>query len=172
MYALCHIAYIGPRYSGPDCNDYFAYFVIDKRTCGQQYHSYRCCVARLFHVPNNMQMSIGFVCVPKWASYQICKIVGCACSGNAGNVSPPPRVCDPDIHHGTCVPWCMPGLLTSGFLWGWWLGKRSRHSRRMRNPQSYVSGRRPVHRANNVIWMLQIHLLHQQPGAYFTNEIC
>ena len=25
-----------------------------------------------------------------WASYQIRKIVGCACAGNAGNVSPPP----------------------------------------------------------------------------------
>ena len=37
-----------------------------------------------------------------------------------GTFSPPPRVSDPDIHHGTCVthvPWCMPGSLTSGFLW-------------------------------------------------------
>ena len=34
--------------------------------------------------------------------------------------SPPPRVSDPDMHHGTCVthmPWCKPGSLTSGFLW-------------------------------------------------------
>ena len=56
----------------------------------------------------------------------------------------PPRVRDPDIHHGTCVthvPWCMPGLLTNGFLWSWWRGKRSR---RMRNPQFFVSGKRPV----------------------------
>ena len=30
--------------------------------------------------------------------------------------SPPPRVSDSDMHHGTCVthvPWCMPGSLTS-----------------------------------------------------------
>ena len=34
--------------------------------------------------------------------------------------SPPLRVSDPDMHHSTCVthvPWCMPGSLTSGFLW-------------------------------------------------------
>ena len=56
-----------------------------------------------------------------WASYQIRKIAGCACAGNAGNVSPririqrKPRVSDPGMHHGTCVthvPWCMSGLLT------------------------------------------------------------
>ena len=39
-------------------------------------------------------------------------------------VFPPPRVNDPDMHHGKCVthvPWCMSGLLTSGFLWSrWW----------------------------------------------------
>ena len=55
-----------------------------------------------------------------------------------GTFSPPPRVSDPDMHHGTCVthePWWMPGSLTSGFLWSRWRGKRSRHSRRMRNSQ-------------------------------------
>ena len=63
--------------------------------------------------------------------------------------SPPPRVSDPGMHHGTCVshvPWCMSGSLTSGFLWSRWRGKRSRHSRRMRNPQFYVSGKRPMGR--------------------------
>ena len=53
-----------------------------------------------------------------------------------GTFSPPPWVSDPDMHHGTCVthvPWCMPGSLTSGFILSWWRGKRSRHSRRMRN---------------------------------------
>ena len=70
--------------------------------------------------------------------------------GMPGTFSPSPRVTDPDMHHGTCVthvPWCMLGSLTGGFLWIWWLGKRSRHSRRMRNPQFYVSGKRPM-----VIW--------------------
>ena len=58
-----------------------------------------------------------------WASYQIHKIAGCACTGNAGNVSPrrrfhrKPLVSDPSMHHGTCVthvPWCMSGSLTCG----------------------------------------------------------
>ena len=64
-----------------------------------------------------------------------------------GTFSPPPRVSDPDMHHGTCVtqvPWCMAGSLISGFLWSWWQGKRSRHSRRMRNRQFYVSSKRPM----------------------------
>ena len=43
------------------------------------------------------------------------------------------------MHHGTCVthmPWCMSGS-------PWRRGKRSRHYRRMRNPQFCVSGKRP-----------------------------
>ena len=39
--------------------------------------------------------------------------------GMPGIFSPPPRVSDPDTHHGTCVthvPWCMPGSLLNGFL--------------------------------------------------------
>ena len=60
---------------------------------------------------------------PAWASYQIRKIAGCACAGNAGNVFPrrrfqrKPLVSDPGMHHGTCVthvPWCMSGSLTCG----------------------------------------------------------
>ena len=64
-----------------------------------------------------------------------------------GAFSPPPRVSDPDMHHGTCmthVPWWMPVSLTNGFLRSRWRGKRSLHSRRMRNPQFYVSGKRPI----------------------------
>ena len=58
-----------------------------------------------------------------WASYQIRKIAGCACAGNAGNVFPhrrlqrKPLVSDPGMHHGTCVthvPWCMSWSLTRG----------------------------------------------------------
>ena len=71
-----------------------------------------------------------------WASYQIRKIAGCACAGNAGNISPRRRhlrkrlVSDPGMHHGTCVthvPWCTSGPLIRGGR-----KKRSRHSRRMR----------------------------------------
>ena len=54
--------------------------------------------------------------------------------GISGTFSPPQRVGDPD----------MPESLTSGFLWNLWRGKRSRHSRRMRNLQFYVSGKRPI----------------------------
>ena len=53
-----------------------------------------------------------------------------------------PQVSDPDMHHGTCVthvPWCMSGSPTCNGR-----GKRSRHSRHMRNPQFYVSGKRPM----------------------------
>ena len=51
-----------------------------------------------------------------------------------------PFVSDPGMHHGTCVTRCMSGSLTRGGL-----GKRSQHSRRMRNPQFYVSGKSPIH---------------------------
>ena len=67
--------------------------------------------------------------------------------GMPGKFSPPPRVCDPGMHHGTCVThvlWCMPGSLISGFIWGRWRGKRFRHFRCRCNPQFYVSGKRPV----------------------------
>ena len=48
-------------------------------------------------------------------------------SGMPGTFFPPPRVRDPDMHHGMCVtyvPWRMPGSLTNGFLWSRWRGKR------------------------------------------------
>ena len=40
--------------------------------------------------------------------------------GMPGPFSPPPRVSDRDMHHGTCVThlsWCMPGSLSSAILW-------------------------------------------------------
>ena len=82
-----------------------------------------------------------------WASYQIRKIAGAHAPGIPGTFSPSPQVSDPDTHHSTCVthvPWCMPGSLTSGFLWNRRRGERSRHSRLMRNLQFYVSGKRPM----------------------------
>ena len=54
--------------------------------------------------------------------------------------SPAPRVSDPDMHHGTCVMH-VPWSLNSSFFWSQWWGK---HSRRMRNLQFYVSGKRPM----------------------------
>ena len=61
-----------------------------------------------------------------WASCQIRKIAAAHVPGMAGSFFPSPRVSDADMHHGTCVthvPWCMPGSLTSGFLWRRWRGK-------------------------------------------------
>ena len=51
------------------------------------------------------------------------------------------------MHHGTHVkhvPWCMPWWLTGGFFWNRWRGNRSQDSRRMHNPEYYVSGKRPI----------------------------
>ena len=84
----------------------------------------------------------------KWASYQIRKIAGCACTGNAGNVFPcgrlqrKPLASDPGRHHGTCmthVLWCMSGSLTRG-------GRENFPSFPAHvHPQCYVSGKRPIY---------------------------
>ena len=66
--------------------------------------------------------------------------------GMPGTFSRPPRVSDLDMHHDTCVthvPWCMPGSPTRGFPLS--RVKRSRHSRRMGNPQFYVSCLQDAH---------------------------
>ena len=67
--------------------------------------------------------------------------------GMPGTFSPSLRGSDTDMHLGTWVthvPWCMPGSLTTGFLWSRWRGKRSQHSPRMSNTQYNVSGKRPM----------------------------
>ena len=79
--------------------------------------------------------------------------------GMPGMLSPPPRVSDPDMHHGTCVthvPRCMPWSQTGGFLWSQWRGKRSRHSRCMPNAQFYVSGEKSIARSSHVYQMFII----------------
>ena len=68
-----------------------------------------------------------------WASCQISKIAGAHAPGMPGTFSPQLRVSDCDMHHGTCVSFVFGGG-----------GKLFRHSRRMRNPQFYVSGKRPM----------------------------
>ena len=58
--------------------------------------------------------------VRQWASCQIPRIACAHAPGMLGRFSPPPRVRDPDMHHGTCVthvPWGMPGSITNRFLW-------------------------------------------------------
>ena len=78
--------------------------------------------------------------------------------------SPPSRISDPDMHHGTYVthvPWCMPGSLTGGFIWSQWRRKRSRHSRCMHNPQFYVSGKRPMMKDSAVCLVKNRDLVNQ-----------
>ena len=113
----------------------------------------------------------------EWASWQIRKLRVAHAPGMPGTFSPPPLVSDPDIHHGTCVthvPWCMPGELTSGFLWCRCREKRSRHSRRMRNPKFCVSGKRPM--LNIVVTCkiadLKVELFAKVHGKLQWIEIC
>ena len=79
------------------------------------------CILRIWKV--QVQRASYSPATMPWASYQIRKIAGCACAGNAGNVFPrrrfqrKPLVSDPGMHHGTCVthvPWCMSGSRTRG----------------------------------------------------------
>ena len=81
----------------------------------------------------------------QWASYQIREIVGCACSENAGNVFLATglkgnrqlaiRYASRHARHERAV---MPVGIANPRC----RRKRSRHSRRMHNPQFYVSGKR------------------------------
>ena len=90
--------------------------------------------------------------------------------GMPGKLSPPPWVSHPDLQNGTCVTHvlgCMPGSLTSGFLWSRWRGKRSRHSRRMRNKHFYVSGKRPT--AETAIVYIYVKMSLKQRGHFPTN---
>ena len=82
-----------------------------------------------------------------WPLTRYLKLLVALAPGMSGTFSPPSRVSDPYMHHDSCVkhvPWCMPGSVTSSFLWSRWRGKRSRHSQRMRNPQFYASGETPI----------------------------
>ena len=94
--------------------------------------------------------------------------------GMTGTFSPPPLASDPDMNHGRCVthvPWCMPGSLISGFLWSRWRGKRSRHSRRMRNPQFYAFGKRPSVSLDIQLTLRLVFLLSERvtiPSVRFT----
>ena len=76
--------------------------------------------------------------VKLWVAYE---------PGTPGTLPWPPRISDPDMHHSMCVThvaWCIPSSLTNGFLWSRWRWKHSQYPRRMRNPQFYESGKRPI----------------------------
>ena len=60
------------------------------------------------HVRTYIEMLLAYLTIvsASWASYQIRKIAGCVCTGNAGLFPPPPTsketvVSDPGMHHGT-----------------------------------------------------------------------
>ena len=85
--------------------------------------------------------------------------------------SPPPRVSNPDMHHGTCVthvPWCMSGSLTSGFLWSRWRGKRYRHSRCMRTPNFPYLARGPYTTTKRAKWRKMRLQYHEPSQVRFT----
>ena len=83
-----------------------------------------------------------------WASYQISKFAGCACAGNARNVSLRRRfqrkqlevpVCSRHVRHARAV-------IHVGIAYPRWRGKRSRHSRSMRTRNFRYLVRGPCHR--------------------------
>ena len=94
---------------------------------------------RLMNINNNKEARY----IAIWASYQIRKIAGCACAGNAGNVFPrrrfqrKPLVGDPGMHHGTCRDACRD---RSSAVTGKTFPAFPAHA----HPQLYVSGKRPI----------------------------
>ena len=117
------------------------------------------------------------------ASYQIRKTAGAHAPGMPGTFSPPPRVSDPDMHHGMCVthvPWCMSGSQTCGLLWSRWRGKRSRHSRRMRTTCTFTyMVRGPMVRAVSLNGVIKIDRYqfnpnkpHENASSYLPEKFC
>ena len=107
----------------------------------------------------------------QWASCQIRKIAGAHAPGMPGTFSPRPQVSDPDMHHGTCVthvPWCMPGSLTSGFLWNRRRGKTFPAFPAHAHPQFCVSGKRPMMWCHYHDYCILYSRCHQ----VFTGSIC
>ena len=75
--------------------------------------------------------------VPTWASCQIRRFAGCACAGNAGNVFLTSKFRGNRITARVSRTYLMHVGNTNPAV----AGKRSR---RMRNPQFYLSGKRPT----------------------------
>ena len=97
-----------------------------------------------------------------WAFYQIRKIASCACAGNAGNAFPPLTSKETAIQqsrHASRHVRDARAVRHVGIANPRWRIKRSRHSRRMRNPQFHVSDKRPVTTAArwHVPWLCMVH---------------
>ena len=60
-----------------------------------------CVCVCMFATPQCKRRLTTYIC--QLTSYQIRKIMGCACAANVGNVFPALRVSDPDMLHGTSV---------------------------------------------------------------------
>ena len=115
----------------------------------------------------------------KWASCPIREIAGCACAGNAWIVFPTTlgwrsRHASQHVRHALVV--MHVGALTSGVFWSRWPGKRSRHSRRMHNPQFNVSGKRPIGpwKSQNIATYVKADSRfapRQWETAYLSNEV-
>ena len=90
--------------------------------------------------------------------------------GMRGTFSPPPtsketpswrsRNASRHVHHARAV-------MHVGIANPRWRGKRSRHSRRMRNPQFYVSGKRPIRYAHGLLCLVYVWLYHQLLSVWF-----
>ena len=80
-------------------------------------------------------------------------------------------------HCGLATPTCittsasrMPGSFISGFLCSRW-GKRSRYSRRMRNPQFCISGKRPIVKLISQSHFSLIHILVHIWGVFREDQL-
>ena len=103
-----------------------------------------------------------------WASYQMRKTQVANEPGMPGTFSHhrlhmKPLVRDAGMHRGKCVTQVE---IANQQRWG----KRSRHSRRMRNPQFYVSGERPI--GNTCSWYFNRNKTTFAPKHLFQNISC
>ena len=66
----------------------------------------------------------------------------------------------------------MPGSINNGFRWSRWRVKRSRHYRRMRNPQFCVSGKRPMlYYGSLTLRVYWVRLHYISPNTPFHSKI-
>ena len=88
-------------------------------------------------VKKSRENALDSSCSLSWTFCHIRKIASCACAGNAGNVFPPPTsmetTCQRSRHASRHVRHTR-AVMHVGIAYPRWRGKRSRHSRRMRNP--------------------------------------
>ena len=95
---------------------------------------------------------------------------GCTCARNAGNVFPATdfignrwlsgsRHASRHVRHARV-------LMHVGIANPWWRGKHSRHSWCMRNPQFYVSGKRPM---GHMLWVKSLIFALPQSLLYWTH---